>query len=113
MMIPIIPLGDTLIVPTCHQKIGTQWKWKSTPMETSSMESITVMHLEKLMTKLFSRIIISLAHGFQMDSFTATHFPMSVADRMMALEFFEYAILNGSKESRQRPQQPLQRQQRP
>ena len=72
-------------------------------MEKSSMESITVLHLEKSMTKLFSRIMISLAQRFQVHiqtriiSFQTTNFPILVAQGMTSLELFEYVILNGAK----------------
>ena len=95
--------GGYLIAPAGYQKIGTQWSLKLIPMEKSSMESITVMHLEKSMTKLFSRIMIFLAERFQVHIqthiilFQTTNFPILVAQEMTSLELFEYVILNGSK----------------
>ena len=91
------------IVSAGHQKIGTQWSLKLVSMDKSSMESITVLHLEKSMTKLFSQVMISLAQSFQvhiqthMISFQTTNFPILVAQEMTSLELFEYVILNGSK----------------
>ena len=97
-------VGDILIVSTSHQKIGTQWSLKLVSMDKSSMESITVLHLEKSMTKLFSQVMISLAQSFQVHIqthiilFQTTNFPILVAQEMTSLELFGYVILNGWKE---------------
>ena len=101
------------MVTVGHQKIGTQWKWKLTPMEKSSMVSITAIHLQKSMPKRFSWMMISLVQSLQALLFQATHFPILVAEMMAPMELFEFAILNGCQRQRLQRPPPQQQQQRP